>query len=205
MTPRFLLVQDDSRRPLPPVEDDGASPFGHEAYDVVIVLSPRGEAADRLKQLNLGNGESTLEPREMADLLARIESRMRRARSDEDATDTSRVRFGNVVVNLRDDEVRADGRRVVLATKELRLLRYLVERPGVTVSREELLREVWGYSATPLTRTVDVHVAWLRRKLEPNPRHPRFILTVHGLGYKFVGESTALPAQGATLMPSVRV
>ena len=97
--------------------------------------------------------------------------------------------------------MRVEGRAVALAAKELRLLRYLVERPGATVSRDELLREVWGYSATPLTRTVDVHIAWLRRKLEPNPRHPRFILTVHGLGYKFVGDRAPAPAQGATLTP----
>ena len=74
-----------------------------------------------------------------------------------------------------------------LSAKEFQLLKYFIEHRGATVSRDELLQEVWGYSSMPSTRTVDVHVAWLRQKLEPNPRVPQFILTVHGLGYKFAG------------------
>ncbi len=167
----------------------------------VVLLSARAQVGDRVKGLKLGADDYVVKPFEIAELLARVEARMRNRPSDEAATG-SPVRFGNVEVDLQSDEVRVDGRAMTLAAKELRLLRYLVERPGATVSREELLREVWGYSATPLTRTVDVHVAWLRRKLEPNPRHPRFILTVHGLGYKFVGERNRPRAQGATLTPS---
>jgi two-component system alkaline phosphatase synthesis response regulator PhoP len=74
-----------------------------------------------------------------------------------------------------------------MSAKEFQLLRYLVEHPNVTLSRDELLREVWGYDGHPSTRTVDVHVAWLRQKLEPDPKNPRFILTVVGFGYKFSG------------------
>ena len=76
---------------------------------------------------------------------------------------------------------------LTLSAKEFQLLRYLIRQRGNTLSRDELLNEVWGYNAMPTTRTVDVHVAWLRRKLEPSPRRPQYILTVHGLGYKFVG------------------
>jgi DNA-binding response OmpR family regulator len=70
---------------------------------------------------------------------------------------------------------------------EFKLLRHFIEHRGATLSREELLNEVWGYNSMPTTRTVDVHVAWLRQKIEPNPRHPQYILTVHGMGYKFAG------------------
>lgn len=74
-----------------------------------------------------------------------------------------------------------------MSAREYQLLRYFVEHRGATLSRDRLLDEVWGYNATPSTRTVDVHVAWLRQKIEPNSRHPRYLVTVHGLGYKFVG------------------
>jgi two-component system, OmpR family, alkaline phosphatase synthesis response regulator PhoP len=79
------------------------------------------------------------------------------------------------------------GQFLDLSAKEFQLLKYFIEHRGATVSRDELLQEVWGYNATPSTRTVDVHVAWLRQKLEPNPRVPQYILTVHGMGYKFAG------------------
>ncbi len=88
-------------------------------------------------------------------------------------------------IDFRRAEVRRAGEIVELSAKEFQLLRYFVEHRGATLSRDELLNEVWGYDSLPSTRTIDVHVAWLRQKLEPNARHPRYILTVHGLGYKF--------------------
>ena len=90
-------------------------------------------------------------------------------------------------VDFRRAEVFRGGRPVELSAMEFKLLAYFVERRGALLSRDELLDKVWGYDATPQTRTVDVHVAALRQKLEPNPPHPRFILTVHGLGYRFAG------------------
>jgi two-component system, OmpR family, alkaline phosphatase synthesis response regulator PhoP len=96
-------------------------------------------------------------------------------------------RFGDIVVDTRRTEVMRDGAVVELSALEFKLLRYFVEHAGATLSRDELLNEVWGYDAMPSTRTVDVHVAWLRQKLEENPRRPQYILTVHGLGYKFAG------------------
>ena len=95
-------------------------------------------------------------------------------------------RFGDVAAHFRSAEVTRGGTAVDLSAREYRLLQYLVEHRGAIVSREELLKEVWGYDSMPLTRTVDVHVAWLRQKLEPNARRPTYIQTVHGLGYKFV-------------------
>jgi len=89
-------------------------------------------------------------------------------------------------VDFRSAEVERAGRAVELSAKEFALLRCFVEHRGVVLSRDQLLNQVWGYDAMPLTRTVDVHVAGLRQKLEPDPHHPRFLLTVHGMGYKFV-------------------
>ena len=98
-----------------------------------------------------------------------------------------RYQFGDITVDVRKAEVMQKGVSLDLSAKEFQLLKYFIEHRGATVSRDELLQEVWGYSSMPSTRTVDVHVAWLRQKLEPNPRVPQFILTVHGLGYKFAG------------------
>jgi two-component system alkaline phosphatase synthesis response regulator PhoP len=95
--------------------------------------------------------------------------------------------FGPVRVDFKGAEVTRDGQPVVLSAREFQLLRYLIENRGRVVSREELLKDVWGYHALPSTRTVDVHMAWLRQKLEVNPKHPEFILTLRGLGYKFAG------------------
>ncbi len=89
---------------------------------------------------------------------------------------------------VRQAEVTHKGVELDLSAKEFQLLEvHFIEHRGATVSRDELLQEVWGYNAMPSTRTVDVHVAWLRQKLEPNPRVPQYILTVHGMGYKFAG------------------
>jgi two-component system alkaline phosphatase synthesis response regulator PhoP len=90
-----------------------------------------------------------------------------------------------MVVDTRRAEVTRAGKEVPLSAREFLLLKYFLEHRGTTLSREQLLNDVWGYHAMPSTRTVDVHVAWLRQKIEPNPRHPQFILTMHGLGYRF--------------------
>jgi two-component system alkaline phosphatase synthesis response regulator PhoP len=98
-----------------------------------------------------------------------------------------RYQFGDFAVDVRKAEVTQKGHLLDLSAKEFQLLKYFIEHRGATVSRDELLQEVWGYNAMPSTRTVDVHVAWLRQKLETNPRVPQYILTVHGMGYKFAG------------------
>ena len=152
----------------------------------VIMLTARGHVADKVAGLKLGADDYVTKPFEMVELLARIEAHLRRLPSETPLSGTQYA-FGPVHVDLRSAEVTRDGRVLDLSAREFRLLAYLIEHRGATVSRDELLTQVWGYNAMPSTRTVDVHVAWLRQKIEPNPRHPQYLLTIHGLGYKFVG------------------
>jgi two-component system, OmpR family, alkaline phosphatase synthesis response regulator PhoP len=158
----------------------------HGVQTPILMLTARGQVVDRVVGLKLGADDYLTKPFETIELLARIEALLRRAPSI-GGSSVDRYQFGAVLVDARKAEVTRDGAMVELSAKEFHLLRYFIEHRGATVSREELLQEVWGYHATPSTRTVDVHVAWLRQKLEPNPRIPQYILTVHGLGYKFVG------------------
>jgi two-component system alkaline phosphatase synthesis response regulator PhoP len=150
----------------------------------ILMLTARGQVVDRVVGLKLGADDYLVKPFEMAELLARIEALLRRAPTGPATGDG--FRFGDVAIDFRRAEVTKAGQRVELSAREFKLLRYFVEHRGAAISRDELLNEVWGYTAMPSTRTVDVHVAWLRQKLETNPRHPEHLLTVHGLGYKFV-------------------
>ena len=149
----------------------------------ILMLTARGQVVDRVVGLKLGADDYLVKPFEMAELLARIEALLRRAPATPPSADG--FRFGDVAVDFRRAEVTKAGRRVDLSAREFKLLRYFVEHRGAALSRDELLNEVWGYNSMPSTRTVDVHIAWLRQKLETNPRHPEYLLTVHGLGYKF--------------------
>jgi two-component system, OmpR family, alkaline phosphatase synthesis response regulator PhoP len=152
----------------------------------ILMLTARGQVVDRVVGLKLGADDYLTKPFEMIELLARLEALLRRAPASTGVS-LERYQFGDVQVDVRKAEVTRSGQPVEVSAKEFHLLRYFIEHRGATVSREELLHQVWGYQATPSTRTVDVHVAWLRQKLEPNPRVPQFILTIHGLGYKFAG------------------
>ncbi len=156
----------------------------------VLMLTARGQVVDRVVGLKLGADDYLTKPFESAELLARIEALLRRAGQTAEQTGTpsaARHVFGDVVVDVRKAEVTRAGVPVDLSAKEFQLLRYFLEHRGATLSRDELLHEVWGYEHTPSTRTVDVHVAWLRQKFEANPKVPQVIQTVHGLGYKFIG------------------
>jgi two-component system alkaline phosphatase synthesis response regulator PhoP len=152
----------------------------------ILMLTARGQVVDRVVGLKLGADDYLTKPFETIELLARLEALLRRAPLTPGVT-LERYQFGDVLVDTRKAEVTRAGAAVDLSAKEFHLLRYFIEHRGAAISREELLSEVWGYQATPSTRTVDVHIAWLRQKLEPNPRVPQYILTVHGMGYKFVG------------------
>jgi two-component system alkaline phosphatase synthesis response regulator PhoP len=151
----------------------------------VVMLTARGHVADKVSGLKLGADDYVTKPFEMVELLARIEAHLRRLPASAPAG--SVYAFGPIRVDLRAAEVTRDGRPFDLSAREFRLLVYFVEHRGETISRDRLLNEVWGYNAMPSTRTVDVHVAWLRQKIEPNSHHPQYLLTIHGLGYKFVG------------------
>jgi two-component system alkaline phosphatase synthesis response regulator PhoP len=155
----------------------------------ILMLTARSEVADRVVGLKLGADDYLTKPFSMMELTARMEALLRRAAESPSAREAEGAfQFGAVRVDFRSTEVFRDGKPLDLSAREFKLLRYFIEHRGVTHSRDELLNAVWGYDAMPFTRTVDVHVAWLRQKLEPNPRHPRYILTVHGLGYRFVTE-----------------
>jgi two-component system alkaline phosphatase synthesis response regulator PhoP len=152
----------------------------------ILMLTARAQVVDRVVGLKLGADDYLTKPFEMIELLARLEALLRRAPTTSGAS-VDRYQFGDVVVDARKAEVTRAGKLIDLSAKEFHLLRYFIEHRGATISRDELLQEVWGYHSTPSTRTVDVHIAWLRQKLEPNPRLPQYILTAHGLGYKFAG------------------
>ena len=151
----------------------------------VIMLTARGQVVDKVVGLKLGADDYVTKPFEMVELLARIEAKLRRAPVTRHPTEG--YQFGGIRVDFRRAEVTREGQPLELSAREFQLLKYFIEHRGATLTREELLNEVWGYHAMPSTRTVDVHVAWLRQKIEPNSRHPQFILTVHGMGYKFAG------------------
>ena len=151
----------------------------------VIMLTARGQVVDKVVGLKLGADDYITKPFEMMELLARIEARLRRAPPPA-TIDAEAYRFGAIQVDFRKAEVTREGAAINLSAREYQLLRYFIEHRGATISRDELLNQVWGYNAMPNTRTVDVHVAWLRQKIEPNPKHPQYILTAHGLGYRFV-------------------
>jgi two-component system alkaline phosphatase synthesis response regulator PhoP len=154
----------------------------------ILMLTARGQVIDRVVGLKLGADDYLVKPFEMAELLARIEALLRRSASAmPEGASAESYRFGDISVDFRRAEVTKNGQALELSAREFKLLRYFIEHRGAALTRDELLNEVWGYNAMPSTRTVDVHVAWLRQKLEDNPRHPEYIHTVHGLGYKFVG------------------
>ena len=151
----------------------------------ILMLTARRQTMDKVVGLRTGADDYLTKPFKMAELLARVDALLRRAGRMEEKT-SHRHEFGKVHVDLRKTEVTREGRPVSMSAKEFQLLRYFIRASGdTTLSQGTLLHEVWGYDATPSTRTVDVHVAWLRQKLEEDPKNPQLIHTMVGLGYKF--------------------
>lgn len=150
----------------------------------VLMLTARGAVADRVRGLETGADDYLVKPFDPAELLARLEALLRRAAAPGHPAPVHR--FGQVEVDFRRAECRVGDEPLELSARLFRLLRFFLEHPDEVHSRERLLNEVWGYEALPSTRTVDVHVSWLRRAIEPNPGSPRYLVTVHGMGYRFV-------------------
>jgi two-component system alkaline phosphatase synthesis response regulator PhoP len=151
----------------------------------VILVTDCGRAVDCVVGLRLGADDFLTRPFDVAELLARVEACLRRG--ERCAPARSVCRFGAIEVDLRGARVLREGREVAMSAREYQLLRCLVEHAGIPLSRDQLLDRVWGRNAMPTPRTVDVHVAWLRRKLEADPQRPTLIRTVHGIGYVFDG------------------
>ena len=150
----------------------------------ILMLTARGEEADRILGLDLGADDYVTKPFSVRELLARVRALLRRSEPQSPGLD--RLTFGDIVVDFLRFEARRKGQPVDMTRKEFGVLQYLAARTGKVIRREELLEEVWGYENYPTTRTVDNHIATLRAKLEQHPAAPRHLLTVHGVGYKFV-------------------
>jgi two-component system, OmpR family, alkaline phosphatase synthesis response regulator PhoP len=153
----------------------------------ILMLTARDQTIDKVLGLKIGADDYLTKPFEMMELLARIEALLRRVTRSYSTATPQVYQFGSVRVDFRKTEIWRGGEALAFSAKEFQLLHYLIDHKGETLSREILLKEVWGYTAIPFTRTVDVHIAWLRQKLEEDPKQPQWILTVHGLGYKFAG------------------
>ncbi|MGH9499654.1 MAG: response regulator transcription factor [Terriglobales bacterium] len=151
----------------------------------IIMLTARGQEVDKVVGLELGADDYVTKPFSIRELLARVKAVLRRAGTIPKTGE--KFAFGEVEVNLRNCQVSRKGRALEFSSKEFELLKYFLNHPGETLSRDRLLEDVWGYDHFPTTRTVDAHIVRLRQKVEPKPEDPRFILTVHGTGYKFVG------------------
>ena len=148
----------------------------------ILMLTAFGETTDKVLGLKLGADDYLAKPFDNAELLARIEALLRRATP----TPSSTLAFGPIRIDLRAATVQLDNQPVALSAREFQLLAYFAARPGMMITREQLLQEVWGYDPGMSTRTVDVHIGWLRQKLEHDPKNPTLFVTRIGLGYQFV-------------------
>jgi DNA-binding response OmpR family regulator len=159
---------------------------GEGVHTPILMLTARSEEADRVAGLDMGADDYVTKPFSVRELMARVRALLRRVQPHADLLDE--LRFGDVEVDFRRYEARRKGTPVEMTRKEFAVLRFLASRAGEAVTRDELLNEVWGYEAYPVSRTVDNHVAGLRAKLEADPSDPAHLRTVHGVGYRFVGD-----------------
>ncbi len=150
----------------------------------IIMLTARGQEIDKVLGLKTGADDYVTKPFSFLELMARVEAILRRIDRPRDAVETAS--FGDVEINFKKMEAVKQGNLLELSPREFHLLRYFVEHRGEVITRDELLDHVWGYEELPLSRTVDMHIAKLRQKIEDTPGDPRHIITVHRVGYKFV-------------------
>jgi DNA-binding response OmpR family regulator len=174
--------------------------FKAQSGDIpVVVLSANTEVEDKVLLLELGADDYVTKPFSPKELLARVRRAMRRSEQKNETitpvvpekVQHEVLTFNDVQVDFTSMEATRAGKSLALTAQEFKLLKFFAKTPGRVVSREELLNEVWGYENYPTTRTVDNHILRLRQKLEPDPSHPRFFLTIHGAGYKFIAQMPA--------------
>jgi two-component system alkaline phosphatase synthesis response regulator PhoP len=151
----------------------------------ILMLTARSQTKDKVTGLKTGADDYVTKPFNMQELMARIEALLRRA-PNKPSAQPGIFEFGAIRVDRRGTTVTRDGQPITLSAREFQLLQYFIDHHDTTLSREDLLTQVWGYDARVFTRTVDVHVAGLRHKLESDPREPAYIQTVQRIGYKFV-------------------
>src|SRR6266404_3765759 len=150
----------------------------------ILMLTARSEETDKVVGLEVGADDYVTKPFSIKELLARIRAHLRRAAKQ--VVEIESFTFGDVELNFKKYAARKGGHTLELSVREFEILRYLIRRRGEIVTRDQLLDEVWGYESSPVTRTVDNHIAKLRQKIEPHPSEPQHIITVHRLGYRFV-------------------
>jgi DNA-binding response OmpR family regulator len=151
----------------------------------IIMLTARGQEIDKVVGLKTGADDYVTKPFSFLELMARVEAILRRTARAEDAFE--QAQFGDVVLNFKNLEAHKGGRALDLSPREFKILKYFLEHKGEIVTRDQLLDAVWGYDGFPLTRTVDMHIAKLRHKIEDSAADPHYIITVHRAGYKFIG------------------
>ena len=150
----------------------------------IIMLTAKSQEAEIVTGLELGADDYITKPFSVLELLARIKTLFRRIKSGSEIPEVHR--FGNLEINFKKYEARKKGNPLKLSPREYELLKCFIEREGEIVSRDELLKQVWGYDSFPNTRTIDTHIAKLRHKIEDNAEEPKLIVTIHGIGYKFL-------------------
>ncbi|HSD91098.1 MAG TPA: response regulator transcription factor [Kofleriaceae bacterium] len=168
---------------------------GPERRVPVIMLSARGAELDRVRGLELGADDYVTKPFSLMELLARVASVLRRAHGD--AAEPVGLMFGDIEIDLVGQVAVRSGKRIELPSRAFAILKVFARRPGEVVSRDVLLDEAWGYEDYPNTRTVDNHLVKLRRALEDEPDKPRYLVTIHGAGYKLDVPREAVRFTGA--------
>jgi len=152
----------------------------------VLMLTARGEEPDKIRGLDIGADDYVTKPFSLPELLARVRALLRRTPERSTKSPPDSLKIGDVSLDFKRYEARKGDASINLSPKEFGILGFLASRAGEVVTRDELLDEVWGYDLYPTTRTVDNHIAQLRSKIEKNPADPRYLVTVHGIGYKLV-------------------
>lgn len=151
----------------------------------IIMLTARGQEIDKVLGLKCGADDYVTKPFSFLELMARVEAVLRRAAKQDEQLET--YQFGDCLLNFKNFEATKAGKPLELSSREFKLLKYFIEHRGEAVTRDQLLDSVWSYHGFPLTRTVDMHIAKLRQKIEDSPADPHYIITVHRVGYKFTG------------------